>query len=148
MPYDDAQWQVRHIIGPIFATCASAGIKFTASATVKTGTLADSADQIEFFKNIKLTGIKAVTRATQLLTGALSDHSMQVVVTEGTNACATCALGTAAGLTTSGGVSSTYQNIDSTETLSLFFKGTGDGTAGTMGQMSADVYLEYQNRMP
>jgi len=146
MPYDSPEFTVHQIRGPILASFASAALKLTASETSKTCTSANVHDRVEFFRNVKLTGIKAITRSMELLTGAISDNAPKVIVTEGTRVCATCALGTVAGLSTTGGISSTYPDIDSTETLQVKFKATGDNTAGTFGQVSADVYLEYVQR--
>jgi len=148
MSYDDAQYRVKQIFGPLFASCASAALKVTNSATLKTATSANVTDRVEFFRNIKLVGIKTVTRSIGIVGGskAISDHSPKVLVFDGTAVVASCALGTVAGVTNSGGVSAASPTIDSTDTLQIKFKAIGDGTAGTFDEISADIYLEYQNR--
>lgn len=143
--YDDARYQVPQCWGPIFASFASA-IKVTAAN--KTGTSANVTDRIEFFRNIKLTAVRAITRSAGIVgSKKLSSHSPKIIVTEGTNVCATCALGTVAGVGTSGGISTTYANVDSSEELQIKLKITQDGTATTLDSISADVWLEYQNRI-
>ena len=145
MPYDDAKYKVRHMIGPILASFASA-IKCTAAN--KTGTSVNVTDRIEFFRNIKLTGVKAIMRASGAAVGrALTKVTPKFIVSEGTRVCGTCVVGTVAGVGTSGGVSATYANIDSTEELQIKLKLTADGTATTTDQISADIWLEYQERM-
>jgi hypothetical protein len=144
-PYDDPEYNVHLRLGPILASFAS-GAKATTGN--KTATSANVHDRIEFFRNIKLTGVNAITRTSGAATGhALSSLSPKLIVTEGTRVCATCVVGTVAGVGTAGGISSTYADIDSTEELQIKLKWTGDGTATTMDQISADVYLEYQHRM-
>jgi len=144
MPYDDAEFNVNLMAGPILASFAS-GLKCT--ATDRTGTSVNVTDRVEFFRNVKLTGIKAITRSSGAATSApLSKVNPHVILTDGTNVLATCQLGTVAGFSASGGISSTYPNADADEALQLQLLFKNDGTARTGDVISADVYLEYQNR--
>ena len=145
MAYDDAKYVTPQILGPILASFASGGLATTGN---KTGTTVNVTDRIEFFRKIKLTGMKAIVRTASAATGhALSALTPKFIFTEGTRVCATCVCGTVAGVGTSGGVSSTYANIDATEECQVKLKWTGDGTATTMDQISADIWMEYQNRI-
>lgn len=144
-PYDDPEYNVHLMRGPILASFAS-GAKATTGN--KTATSANVHDRVEFFRNVKLTGVMALTRTASAATGhALSTLTPKFIVTEGTRVCATVSCATAAGVGTTGGVSATYATILSTEELQVKLKWTGDGTATTMDQISADVYLEYQHVM-
>lgn len=145
MPYDSAEYTVHQIFGPVLATFASALIKVTASATIKSGTSANLTDRIKFFKNVKITGMRTISRAVSMLTGAVSDHNLRVCLYNTTGIIGSCAIGTVAGVSTAGSVSSTA-HADAGEQCQLKLKATGDGTAGTFDQVSADVYIEYQNR--
>lgn len=143
-PYDDSEYNVHQMVGPILASFGS-GAKATAGN--KTATSANVTDRIKFFRNVKLTGVRAITRTTGAATGhALSSLAPKIIVTEGTRVCATASVLTAVG-GTNGGVSSTYATIKSTETLQVKLKWTGDGTATTMDNVTAEVWLEYQNVM-
>jgi hypothetical protein len=118
----------------------------TASNTEKTGTSVNVTDRIQFFNNVKITGMKAITRSMELLTGAVSDNNVRIALTHDGTSIATAALGTVAGAVNSGGVVAALANVAAGTGLDLVFKATGDGTAGTFGQVSADVYIEYQER--
>lgn len=144
-PYDDPQYNVYHMMGPILASYAS-GVKSTANN--KTVTSVNVGNKIEFFRNVKLTGIKAVMRASGAATGkALTQLSPKVILTEGTRVCATVPLGTVAGVGTSGGVSATYATILATEEMTPKLKYTAYGTARTSDNISANIFIEYQDTM-
>jgi hypothetical protein len=142
-PYDDAMYTVPLMMGPLLGSFASVIV----TGTNKTATSVNVTDRAEFFRNIKVTGFKVITRASAAATAhAASTFSYKAILSEGTRVVATAALGTVAGIGTSGGVSATYANIDSTEELQLRWKIGNDGTAVTHAILSYDAWIEYKHR--
>jgi hypothetical protein len=146
--YDAPRYTVSHILGPILCSFASALLKVTASTTIKSGTSVNVNDRIKFFKNVKITGINAITRSSGMLTGKVSDHNLRVCLYNTTGLIASCKLGTVAGMSTTGAISANaaLAHADAGEQMQVKLKATGDGTAGTFDQVSADVFIEYQER--
>jgi len=139
MAYDSPHYT----LGPIFGSFAS----FTCTAANKTGTTANIHDRIEFFRKIKLKGIKFLTRASGAAGArAFTKVTPKFLLTDGTNVLATCVCGTVAGVGTSGGINSTYSSVDADEELQIRLKLIQDGTATTTVAVSADMYIEYQDR--
>ena len=149
MSYDKPQYTARHVIGPIFATFAAA--IYISDTYVKTS--ATKQDRIEFFRKVKITGFRATTRAGGKSGADLAGHLTRRVclqypttVTTAATKVATCVIGTAAGLTTSGAVVAANAEVSANQQLRLTLWITGDGTASSMNAMSADCYIEYQDR--
>lgn len=148
--YDSARYNVNQILGPILCSFATALIAVTGSTTIKSGTSANVNDRIKFFRNVKITGMNAITRSVAIVGGSklISAHNLRVCLYNTTGLIASCKLGTVAGVSTTGAISATaaLAHADAGEQMQIKLKATGDGTAGTFDQVSADVYIEYQER--
>lgn len=152
MAYDDARYQARHFFGPLHCTIGSPVFTYTtaglAGAVVyQTATSTAVNDRRQFFKNIKLLGVSAILRHVDMAGARLiKDHKFTALVFDGTAIVGSCGLGTVARVGSAGGVSGT-PTIDSSDKVSIQIRCVSDGTVGTSGAISADVFLEYQDRL-
>jgi hypothetical protein len=148
--YDAPRYRVNQILGPVLCSFASALLKVTASPTIKSGTSANVNDRIKFFRNVKITGLNAITRSVGIVGGSklISAHNLRVCLYNTTGLIASCKLGTVAGMSTTGAISATsaLAHADAGEQMQVKIKATGDGTAGTFDEVSCDLFIEYQER--
>ena len=145
--YDSPKFAVRKIFGPIFGTFNT--ISATDAETTKVATCETKQDRIEFFRNIRLTGMKVTTIAGTARAGNVTSALVPKVYLAYTTPVTdtyigSCVVGTAP-LSTDGAIISGREEIDKDAQLRLIFKITGDGTATTAAACSVKMYLEYKD---
>jgi hypothetical protein len=139
-PYDDAKYVTPFVYPMPKATFAAA----ITTATNRTATSANVGDRVEFFKNIKITAVRANVEV-EPDDGAHATSNVTYQVTDGTTAFASITYGSgAAGANTAGTVLSA--NVAANKGLYIDCILTQDGTAVTHSPGSLLVDLEYQLR--
>lgn len=143
MSYDDGRYQSKKLYGPIFGSFANQ----IATTTTKAATSANTTDRIQFFRKIKATGFKFLTKTGTSQGGSATDYTYSVRLMAGSDIIATAPLsGTSDAGTMANGVlvTSNVSKIGANEALSLVWRITPNGTAHTSLAMSGEAYLEYQ----
>ena len=143
MSYDDGRWQSKKVYGPIFGSFAQR----IATTTTKVVTSVNTTDRVEFFRKIKVTGFKFLTKTGTSQGGSASGKDYSVRLMAGSDIIATALLkGTAEDGTMAEGVlvTSNVSKIGPNEALSLVWRITPSGSASTSAAMSGEGYVEYQ----
>lgn len=143
MSYDDGRWQSKKVYGPIFGSFAQQ----IATTTTKVQTSANTTDRVEFFRKIKVTGFKFLTKTGTSQAQLAAGYTYSVRLMAGADIVATAPLkGTAEDGTMAEGVlvTSNISKIGANEALALVWRITPNGTAHTSSPMSGNGYIEYQ----
>lgn len=143
--YDSPKFAVRKIFGPIFGTFPATAA--TTAEDTKVCTCLIKSDRFEFFRNIRLTGMKVTTVSGTHRTSNVTSHLVpKLFLTNdglGTDI-GSCTVGTAL-LSTDGVIHPDYVEVNKDTKLRMSFKIVGDGTATTIAACSVKMYLEYKD---
>lgn len=146
MSYDSPDFRVQMMYGPIFGSFAQI---IVTGASAETQTSEDSRDRVEFFRNIKLLGFRALPKTEMTQGGAAAGNTLRLQLLVGSDIVATATLGGTAdvGVMKYGGIASgTLAEVTSNEELSLRLAITGDGTDSTFTASSYEAYVLYEHR--
>lgn len=143
MTYDDQRYQTPQVWPQYKATFGE--MTGTDIGSTKTQTSAGVSDRIQFFKDIKLIGMKLIPETAPTNNSNATIQTTKFVLTDGSTIFARGALSTVAGVLADGSILS--PNIDANTSLRLDAEITGwDGTLNSVIPGSLWVQLEYQER--
>ena len=143
MSYDDGRYTSKKMYGPIFASFAQQ----IGTTDTQVQTSSNTTDRIEFFRKIKVTGFKFLTKTGTTQGGDADAKTYSVRLMAGSDIIATAPLkGTLDAGTMADGVivSSNASKIGPNEPLSIAWRITPSGTLFTSSLMSGEGYMEYQ----
>lgn len=143
MTYDDQRYHTPQVWPMYKATFGE--ILGSSIGSTLTQTSAIVSDRIQFFKAIKLIGMKLIPETAPDATTHASSMTTKFVLTDGTTAFARGEVGTLTGVLANGSILSA--NIAAGKSLRLDAEVTGwDGTVNSVVPGSVWVQLEYQER--
>ena len=143
MTYDDQRYQTPQVWPQYKATFAE--ILGTIATNTNTQTSAIVSDRIQFFRAIKLTGMKLIPETAPDATTHATSMTTKFVLTDGTTIFARGAVGTLTGVLANGSILS--PNIAAAKSLRLDADVSAwDGTVQSVVPGSVWVQLEYQER--
>lgn len=141
MAYDSPKYQAKQVM-QIRGTFAA----ILGTTAAKSATSANIDDRVEFFRKVKLTGFKALSKIKSDAGAHATSHTMHLRLCQGTVIKAAAVIGTVAGVMADGSI--VVSTLSSGTACNLRFNISGwDGTVTTLSPNELIAFVEYQERL-